>query len=138
MTKRGFTLLEVLIVVIIIGILAAIAMPQYMSTLEKARSGEAMTNIGTIRTSLDRYWYEKLALPSNNDFSVLDIADPNDQNQRMWNYYFTDGGTDATTRKYTVTAYRYKNATEDTNTYVIWTQTDNNTGAITKSSNIGG
>lgn len=138
MTKRGFTLLEVLIVVIIIGILAAIAMPQYMSTLEKARSGEAMTNIGTIRTSLDRYWYEKLALPSNNDFSVLDIADPNDQNQRLWNYYFTDDGTDATTRKYTVTAYRYKNATEDTNTYVIWTQTDNNTGAITKSSNIGG
>ncbi len=138
MTKRGFTLLEVLIVVIIIGILAAIAMPQYMSTLEKARSGEAMTNIGTIRTSLDRYWYEKLALPSNNDFSVLDIADPNDQNQRLWNYYFTDDGTDATTRKYTVTAYRYKNATEDTNTYVVWTQTDNNTGAITKSSNIGG
>ncbi|NQT75968.1 MAG: prepilin-type N-terminal cleavage/methylation domain-containing protein, partial [Candidatus Omnitrophica bacterium] len=58
MSKKGFTLLEVLIVVIIIGILASIAMPQYISTIEKARSGEAVANIGSLRTSLDRYWYQ--------------------------------------------------------------------------------
>ncbi|MFH0839147.1 MAG: prepilin-type N-terminal cleavage/methylation domain-containing protein, partial [Candidatus Omnitrophota bacterium] len=48
-SKRGFTLLEVLMVVIIIGVLATLAIPQYTKTVEKARAAEAYSNLGTIR-----------------------------------------------------------------------------------------
>lgn len=37
---RGFSLLEILVVIIIIGILAAIGIPSYMNTMEKSRSAE--------------------------------------------------------------------------------------------------
>lgn len=140
MFKKGFTLLEVLIVVIIIGILAAIALPQYTATLEKGRSGEALTNIGSIRTSLDRYWYQNGSLPAASTFTSLDIDNPNSITtaNRLWNYYFDPTGTTSTTRIYTVTAYRNRAGTEDINYWVKWIQSDNNTGKITRSANLGG
>jgi len=51
----GFTLLELLMVVIIIGILASIALPTYLKTAERARAAEALTILGAIRASELRY-----------------------------------------------------------------------------------
>jgi len=133
MRRKGFTLLEVLIVVIIIGILAAIALPQYTTTIEKSRSGEAATNIGSLRTSLDRYWYQNGSITA--DLSSLDIDNPNLITNKLYTYTIADNGTSADVRKYTVTATR----TVGSATYwVKWTQTDNNTGKLTRSANLGG
>ena len=134
MRKKGFTLLELLVVIIIISILASIAMPQYTATIEKARSGEAMINIGAIRVALDRYWYQNGVLPANNNFLALDIDDPNNITNRLYVYSFVNNGTTAAVRKYTVTATRVGS----TNTWVKWMQTDNLTGKITRSLNLGG
>ncbi len=60
-TRRGFTLLELLMVVIIVGILAAIALPRYFKTAEKSRSAEAIAILGQIRTSEVRYLAENPA-----------------------------------------------------------------------------
>jgi len=134
MHKKGFTLLEVLIVTIIIGILATIALPQYTATIEKARSGEAIINVGSIRVALDRYWYQNGAMPKDDDFTELDIDNPNAVINKLYTYTFKDNGTSNAIRKYTVTATR---AGDDT-TWIKWIQTNNVVGKVTRSANLGG
>ena len=46
--EEGFTLVEILIVVVIVGILAAIAIPTYFSYVEKAYASDAKTQIKTL------------------------------------------------------------------------------------------
>ena len=46
--QEGFTLVEILIVVVIVGILAAIAIPTYFNYVEKAYASDAQTQIKTL------------------------------------------------------------------------------------------
>jgi prepilin-type N-terminal cleavage/methylation domain-containing protein len=53
--RSGFTLLELIIVVIVIGILASIALPRFIRVTERARIGEAKSILGALRSSQIRY-----------------------------------------------------------------------------------
>lgn len=53
--RKGFTLLELLIVIIIIGVLAIVAFTQYQNLTERARVSEATSAIGSIRTAQKVY-----------------------------------------------------------------------------------
>ena len=53
--KKGFTLIEMLVVFLIIGILAGVALPQYQKTVEKTHFAEALLNISSIQKSIDMY-----------------------------------------------------------------------------------
>jgi prepilin-type N-terminal cleavage/methylation domain-containing protein len=54
--KKGFTLIELMIVVAIIGILAAIAIPQFAQLISKSQEGATKGNLGTLRSSLSIYY----------------------------------------------------------------------------------
>ena len=95
MFKEGFTLTELLVVVIIIAILAVLALPMLVKTLEKAKVGEATSNLNLIRTGQKIYFLEYItftpvAAPTS-DFSDLNIEDPNDSSSRYFDYTIQSG-----------------------------------------------
>jgi general secretion pathway protein G len=55
MTKKAYTLIEILIVVSILGIIAAIVVPQYQNNTQQAREANAKQNIRILRTAIERY-----------------------------------------------------------------------------------
>ena len=56
--KKGFTLLELIIVIIIIGVLATLGFTQYTKVIEKGRTAEAKAILGSIRTAQQAYYLE--------------------------------------------------------------------------------
>ena len=75
LSLTGFTLLEMLIVVIILGILAGIALPRYIRSLEKSRDSEAYVHLGLIRTAEIEYYADFNTFTNNLD--TLSIDNPN-------------------------------------------------------------
>jgi prepilin-type N-terminal cleavage/methylation domain-containing protein len=72
MKDKAFTLIEMLVVVLIIGILAAIALPQYRKVIAKSRMTEALTNVRTLAAALERYYLINTSYTTN--FENLDIT----------------------------------------------------------------
>jgi len=94
--RKGFTLVELLIVVLILGALAAIAIPRISSSATTAKINACKTNVDTINTQIELYNADTGSWPS----ALTDVtADPN---------YFPDG---APTCPYDGTAYSYSSST---------------------------
>jgi type IV pilus assembly protein PilA len=72
--QQGFTLIELMIVVAIIGILAAIALPAYQDYTGRAQASEGFTATAGLRADIAVYLSEEGALPDNGDSASLDAA----------------------------------------------------------------
>jgi len=70
--EHGFTLIEIIIVIIIVGILAAVGISQYSNLVEKGRIAEAKTRIGVMRQLAYQYYLENgtVAGLTNSDVGV--------------------------------------------------------------------
>jgi type IV pilus assembly protein PilA len=59
--RKGFTLVELLIVIIIIGILATMAVPQYQKMVNRAKWAEAISLVDSLKTAENLYYAENSA-----------------------------------------------------------------------------
>lgn len=73
--RKAFTLLELIIVVIIIGILASLALPQYAKVAERARSAEAKHILGMLRTAQIEYYTEYARYGNISNLGMNDVPD---------------------------------------------------------------
>ena len=100
--KSGFTLLEIIIVIIIVGVLASLALPRLFSTVEFSRSAEAMAAIASLRSSLERCYLQNGATYVGCTLATLDMDDPKDSPNAHFTYAIDPTSEDG----YTITATR--------------------------------
>jgi general secretion pathway protein G len=83
--NRGFTLVELLVVILIVSMLAAVLAPRVFKGLGKAKSGIAKTNMAIIADSLTRFQYDCGRLPDESEggLEALLVA-PADMEEK-WN-----------------------------------------------------
>ncbi len=86
--KNGFTLLEIIIVIIIVGVLASLALPKFFRTVEYSRGTEALSNLNAIRQSMERCYLQRNAYTNCNVFANLDLEDPANSPNNHFTYSF--------------------------------------------------
>jgi general secretion pathway protein G len=79
--KSGFTLVEILIVVIILGILAAVVIPQFSDASDDTRAASVLTNLKTVRSQLMLYKAQHSEVwPTNFDTMMTSFTDVDGNN----------------------------------------------------------
>jgi type IV pilus assembly protein PilE len=102
--RSGFTMIELMVVVVIVGILAAIAIPIYGKYVKQARTTEATGRMGEMVTAAKAWAQEKGVWPTQDEFTQgLGVLDPTPTPN--FTYAITGGGgADPNTSAFQITA----------------------------------
>lgn len=79
----GFTLIEIMVVVVILGILAATIIPQFMGTTHDAKVGTAKANIAELESALERFNIHLDRYPSTED-GLKSLVEPPSGEDKKW------------------------------------------------------
>ena len=82
--ESGFTLLEIIVVVVIIGILATLIAPQIIGRVDEARVTAAKQDIRTLGTALDFYKMDNFSYPTTEQGLQALVQKPDDPSVRNW------------------------------------------------------
>ena len=113
--RGGFTLVELAVVVVIIGVLAAFAVPRFLASVERSKAAEAFNYLATVHSSMERYHARQgiyaddltnidTELTSPEYFTVGSVAVPASETdlETGWELTLTRAGASAGYGAYTV------------------------------------
>jgi prepilin-type N-terminal cleavage/methylation domain-containing protein len=87
-TRKGFTLVELAVVIVIIGVLAAFGVPRFIKSVERSKAAESFSYLAAVRSAQERYQAQFGTYAS--DVGALDIKFANPT-------YFTVGSVESST-----------------------------------------
>jgi general secretion pathway protein G len=105
MRRRGFTLVEILIVMTIVSILVSIAVPLYQKSVIRAKESVLRNNLFTLRTVIDEYTFDKKKAPQSLEDLVREgylrqiPIDPMTGSDRTWVVIMEDALTSVDQRE---------------------------------------
>lgn len=127
--RSGFTLLEIIIVIIIIGVLASLALPRMFAMTDNAKAVEAMNYFKTIRSGM-----EMCGMMNSEDYTncttwpVLGMNDPNAEAGKHFTY---TAPVPNTVEGYSITATQWKNGAAVAGNTLVYTYDKTATPPVT-------
>lgn len=82
--QRGFTLIEIMVVVVIIGLLAAIVAPNLIGNIDRAAVNRAKQDIRSVETALNLYRLDNFKYPSTDEGLQALVTNPGEANAPNW------------------------------------------------------
>ena len=102
--KKGFTLIELIMIIVILGVLAAVAVPQYFNLSTSANDAAEKGVVGGVRSGLQTYFAQNKAFPATLDGVAAATACAPGANACFVNV-LTQGGITSDWTKATATTY---------------------------------
>ncbi len=93
-SERGFSLIEIMVVVVIIGLLAAIIAPNVIGNIDRALVTRAESDIRSIETALNLYRLDNFRYPSTDEGLQALVSNPGDAAAPNWKRYLDSIPTD--------------------------------------------
>jgi general secretion pathway protein G len=81
---KGFTLIEIMVVVVIIGLLAAMIAPNIMGNLDRAEINRARQDVRSIETALNLYRLDNFRYPSTDEGLQALVTNPGESSAPNW------------------------------------------------------
>ena len=82
--KQAFTLIELLVVVLIIGILVAVALPQYQKAVEKSKAAQGIALVKSFAQAAEAYHLANGTYATNADIDALDVGLSDEQKTKLF------------------------------------------------------
>ena len=99
-SQRGFTLIEVMVVVVIIGLLAAIVAPNLIGNIDKAAVTRARGDIRSIETALNLFRLDNFRYPTTDQGLQALVSNPGDALAPNWKPYLNSVPSDPWSNTY--------------------------------------
>lgn len=112
--RQGFTLVELAVVIVIIGVLAAFGVPRFLKSVERSKAAEAFNYLSAVRAAQERYQSTNgtyassaddldISFPAPKYFTIADpVAGVTDNIEDSWSLTLTRAGSSSGYGEYTV------------------------------------